>query len=539
MRNLIHTFSTLVLAGCLLSVYAFDIPAVHATTSSLEGVWEGSYKCGQGPTGATLTIAQWDEEKGQGTFKFYNLSGRNNSGSGSYEVHLSRTDPSAPISVRPHRWIKQPGGYTMVGFSLQQQQQFLNGKVDFGGCSTISLERLQVSSSDMTALNEQTPAESPSSLTPNGVIVHDISEHQGFWVGNVETQNAPFMANRPVELTLTSQGGLLTYTKNNQKCKWFISAEFDDKHQFLAQAIKGTSPLCNKGFVSLSRDAEKLRLSSATLFEAPFVLERQIGPQVTTAPPKELPLTLLKVKLGDNIEHLQTLAAAPVSYQSGRHGQPQGQLSQYHQNMPLDSVFTTVIWPFEDTPDAHEDVLTAFSSAPTKNDIVALQRIFRPRPDRAPSHSSYLSALQQQFGPPSIRQADRRTTILTWHYSKEGALLSDNDITRCEVKANASSTAFGSTLTSSYQWFKLYQGRVQTSEQQTRHTIIPVPECGYTLTYRLTVKDGDALRELNAVAYDHNALSNAIWQAKLMFARAELRQVKKRLSAREQTAPRL
>lgn len=132
MTEAIRRFSGLLICsiGLLFSTFS------HAQSSALIGVWKGSYKCGQGATGSTLEVQTFDGQQGQGVFSFYNLAGQRNAASGSYQVNIYRPAGQQRISIEPKAWIKQPGGYSMVGFTLNQDGSALNGKVDFGGCDS-------------------------------------------------------------------------------------------------------------------------------------------------------------------------------------------------------------------------------------------------------------------------------------------------------------------------------------------------------------------------------------------------------------------
>lgn len=142
------------------------------TESPIEGVWQGRYICGQGPTGVTLTIRtlppwpglqvyihHWlmslirvpnlerSEEKPKRTeiaalFRFYPLAGAKAAPSGSFELGGTFDPARGLIELYPTRWVEQPPGYTLIGFrAVLEGAGTLKGAINEAGCGVILLAR--------------------------------------------------------------------------------------------------------------------------------------------------------------------------------------------------------------------------------------------------------------------------------------------------------------------------------------------------------------------------------------------------------------
>lgn len=118
-----------------------DTPAEEG---SIIGPWVGTYTCGQGLTGISLTITEAHEGRAEALFHFYAVP--ENPGvptgcflqSGSYNAAIRR------VTLRGGRWLLQPDGYVTVGFSgqLDRSGRLLTGKVvGPRGCTTFRMER--------------------------------------------------------------------------------------------------------------------------------------------------------------------------------------------------------------------------------------------------------------------------------------------------------------------------------------------------------------------------------------------------------------
>lgn len=75
------------------------------------GNWVGNYICGQGYTGATLSITQLHGENFEGVFRFYPTAKNPYIQPGSYAVYGQYDHASRRILVNPGKWIQHPANY--------------------------------------------------------------------------------------------------------------------------------------------------------------------------------------------------------------------------------------------------------------------------------------------------------------------------------------------------------------------------------------------------------------------------------------------
>ena len=142
------------------------------TESPIEGVWQGRYICGQGPTGVTLTIRvlppwprlqvyihHWlmslirvpnlepSEAKPKRSeiaalFSFYPLAGAKAAPSGSFELDGTFDPALGLVDLYPSKWVKQPPGYSLIGFrAVVEDGKMLRGAINEPGCGMIVLGR--------------------------------------------------------------------------------------------------------------------------------------------------------------------------------------------------------------------------------------------------------------------------------------------------------------------------------------------------------------------------------------------------------------
>jgi hypothetical protein len=104
----------------ILAVLVFGLLAggsgtaqAQVSVNDLVGVWEGSYRAGQGETGMTLSVfneggnyrAIWD---------FYNLPGRSNSAQGKFYMRVSYNQSTGNFFLEGYEWIERPNNYSMA-----------------------------------------------------------------------------------------------------------------------------------------------------------------------------------------------------------------------------------------------------------------------------------------------------------------------------------------------------------------------------------------------------------------------------------------
>jgi tetratricopeptide (TPR) repeat protein len=163
----------IVAVATLLIGLGFGGVALAAETEPpIEGVWQGRYICGQGPTGVTLTIRtlpQWpglqvyihhwlmslirvpNLEPSQAKpkrseiaalFQFYPLAGAKAAPSGSFELDGTFDPALGLVDLYPSKWIEQPPGYSLIGFrAVVEDGKTLRGAINEPGCGMIILGR--------------------------------------------------------------------------------------------------------------------------------------------------------------------------------------------------------------------------------------------------------------------------------------------------------------------------------------------------------------------------------------------------------------
>lgn len=112
---------------------------------TISGVWEGTYKCYQGITGATVTIDQTGNDEVHAIFDFYPVSNNQNILSGKIEYKAEKFySTSRFIRFPPGTWMDRPAiTWTAFGFHGQFDENLekFSGKMDHYSCGTINLTR--------------------------------------------------------------------------------------------------------------------------------------------------------------------------------------------------------------------------------------------------------------------------------------------------------------------------------------------------------------------------------------------------------------
>ena len=118
--------------------------AAAQDTDLLKGDWVGSYRCRQGLTAVVVSLTPERDNAVSGSFTFGNLPGRDNAANGKYLLVGTYDGASHTLKMRPGGWVRQPKGYSPVGFTatLDPASQRLTGSVAFSGCSTIALQKV-------------------------------------------------------------------------------------------------------------------------------------------------------------------------------------------------------------------------------------------------------------------------------------------------------------------------------------------------------------------------------------------------------------
>ncbi|MCX5410421.1 serine/threonine-protein kinase [Streptomyces sp. NBC_00059] len=128
---------------------AAEPPAEQPTkeVSPVEGEWRGTYRCGQGETGLTLTITDTDGAL-TATFDFYPIDSNPDVPRGSFAMRGTRV--GTRMDLYGDHWIARPEDYLMVGLSAEfaggSPQALVGPVTDTDGapsdsCAAFSVER--------------------------------------------------------------------------------------------------------------------------------------------------------------------------------------------------------------------------------------------------------------------------------------------------------------------------------------------------------------------------------------------------------------
>ncbi|GLS21763.1 hypothetical protein GCM10007874_47800 [Labrys miyagiensis] len=126
---------------------AMMVPALAADGKSvpLTGTWKGSYLCGQGLTGLTLSLDQQSGEAVLGTFHFYPLPSNPAAKEGCFAV-AGHIFEDKRVFIGASTWITQPKDYITVDLEgrIAASGKAMKGdvKTPYAGlCSVFSLIR--------------------------------------------------------------------------------------------------------------------------------------------------------------------------------------------------------------------------------------------------------------------------------------------------------------------------------------------------------------------------------------------------------------
>ena len=139
MRQLAPT--SLLLALLIIPAQTFAAGGADTVT----GEWKGSYHCGQGTTGMTLTV-EGSAEALTATFEFYPAEHGGDAATGSFTVTGKMTGDES-FKLEPDAWVDQPDGYAMVGLEgeVAKEGKVLRGDITGArGCDRFYLESAEV-----------------------------------------------------------------------------------------------------------------------------------------------------------------------------------------------------------------------------------------------------------------------------------------------------------------------------------------------------------------------------------------------------------
>ena len=131
----------------------FVAPAASAQNpAALTGVYNGTYRCGQGATNLKLSLTTTAGGELSGLFTFYLPPGTQNQGY-TYSVRGQYDARTAKFSLMPVRWETQhPANFSMVGMNGSFESTELTGSITGPSCTTFNVERNQSESANIAAV---------------------------------------------------------------------------------------------------------------------------------------------------------------------------------------------------------------------------------------------------------------------------------------------------------------------------------------------------------------------------------------------------
>jgi hypothetical protein len=104
--------------------------------------WKGSYVCGQGETGLTVTIDEvLPDGRMSGAFEFYPLNASSEGASGRFEIFVIVGDDMRAVQAVPGPWVERPFGFNSVGFDAELREDRLVGKILDSNCGTMDVAK--------------------------------------------------------------------------------------------------------------------------------------------------------------------------------------------------------------------------------------------------------------------------------------------------------------------------------------------------------------------------------------------------------------
>lgn len=118
-------------------------PKPSAGSPTLAGTWTGEYVCGQGVTGGRAILTARSTTTYDGRVEFFALAENPGVPSGSFRVTANLDPASQAVTFVPGAWIKQPPGYTTIGFKgiVDFVGGAIAGTIDGAGCASFVLNR--------------------------------------------------------------------------------------------------------------------------------------------------------------------------------------------------------------------------------------------------------------------------------------------------------------------------------------------------------------------------------------------------------------
>ena len=148
------------------------------------GAWVGNYTCGQGTTGATLTVEKLKGEQFEGEFKFYPTPRNPYVPTGSYRVFGEYDADSQRILINPGKWINRPKDFyntIMIGSFDPVAQTFSGYFQGITGCTSFEAHLAQTGAAAKKAVKEKTapvkkkaaPSQPKKKVEPKASVKND------------------------------------------------------------------------------------------------------------------------------------------------------------------------------------------------------------------------------------------------------------------------------------------------------------------------------------------------------------------------------
>jgi hypothetical protein len=140
--------------------YAQDVRAWQTAREILRGTWRGSYHCAQGDSGVELSFSELhDDGFIRGTFRFFDLPGKNNTaGGGRFVIGGNYNIADGTLLLSPGAWLhRPPGDWDSVAFSvrLTPDGRTLEGKIHNLTCTEISVSKASNEPSSAVDLDQE------------------------------------------------------------------------------------------------------------------------------------------------------------------------------------------------------------------------------------------------------------------------------------------------------------------------------------------------------------------------------------------------
>jgi hypothetical protein len=119
------------------------VPLCSTLLPTPVGTWTGSYHCGQGETGLSLTVRDAGGDRLTALFHFHPLPANPGVPEGCFRMDGIRNRATGAVEFAPAEWLVRPQGYVGVGLIgwIMPDGTVFQGGVAGPGCSSFTLRR--------------------------------------------------------------------------------------------------------------------------------------------------------------------------------------------------------------------------------------------------------------------------------------------------------------------------------------------------------------------------------------------------------------